>query len=58
VAGVSSKNKWGLIDKMGNEIIDLEFDFVETYDSGIVVATQGSKKQYFDTHGNILKKSQ
>ncbi|MBO9698568.1 MAG: WG repeat-containing protein [Sporocytophaga sp.] len=45
------KDKWGLVDSLGNVKIPLIYDFVEIYDDEVVAVKKNNKWAYFKTDG-------
>jgi hypothetical protein len=45
------KDKWGLVDNLGNVKIPLAYDFVEIYGDDIVAVKKNNKWAYFKTDG-------
>ncbi|GAL87061.1 KWG protein [Sporocytophaga myxococcoides] len=48
------KDKWGLVDSLGNVKIPLTYDFVEIYGDDIVAVKKNSKWAYFKTDGTQI----
>ncbi len=51
---VIKNNKWGLVDKDGNIIGDLKYDFIDTFSEGIAIVKQGAKSGYVDEEFNFI----
>ena len=54
LARVCKDEKFGFIDKLGNEIISCKYDDAEDYDKGISVVTLGDKKGAINQQGNMV----
>lgn len=54
LARVCKDNKYGFIDKKGQEIISCNYDDADDFDGGIAIIKISGKKGGIDMHGSIV----
>ncbi len=54
LAEIKLANKYGFIDKNGNEIIPPKYDFVTDFHNGVVVVSLNKKYGFIDKSGNEI----
>ena len=58
LAGVKVKDKWGYIDKMGNFVVEPQFDWAGYFSEGAGAVDIGEKTTYIDKEGNFIMEPQ
>ncbi|MNG27741.1 hypothetical protein D3C84_1129060 [compost metagenome] len=56
LANIKSNNKWGVIDSLGNEIIPVEYDEIDSFSYDNLKAIKNRKEFYFDKLGKEIEK--
>jgi hypothetical protein len=51
---VEVDDKWGYIDKMGNVVIQPQFDYARGFSEGLAEVQVGDKLRYIDKTGKIV----